>query len=123
MFSVAFSDTPDPEIMDLFSMGMQLGYFHRTTIGNKDGPKGLQPVTLGQAADMIVEDLVDCLHCVENAEAERNEASLVSAALDQDLGLEHVDALRGLPAQTSILPGPGGIANAARASSRLGRRR
>jgi hypothetical protein len=37
VFSVAFSDTPDPDIIELFRMGIQLGYFQRTTIGNKDG--------------------------------------------------------------------------------------
>ncbi len=37
VFSIAFSDTPPPEIEELFSLGVQLGYFHRTSIGNKDG--------------------------------------------------------------------------------------
>jgi hypothetical protein len=37
VFSVAFSDTPDPEVLELFNLGIQFGYFHRSTIGNKDG--------------------------------------------------------------------------------------
>jgi hypothetical protein len=37
VFSVAFSDTPAPELEELFKLGIQYGYFHRSTIGNKDG--------------------------------------------------------------------------------------
>jgi hypothetical protein len=37
VFSVAFSDSPDAEVLDLFNLGIQFGYFHRSTIGNKDG--------------------------------------------------------------------------------------
>ena len=37
VFSVAFSDTPNPELEALFKLGIEYGYFHRSTIGNKDG--------------------------------------------------------------------------------------
>jgi hypothetical protein len=37
VFSVAFTDTPDPALVELFELGVQAGYFHRKTIGNKDG--------------------------------------------------------------------------------------
>jgi hypothetical protein len=37
VFSVAFSDAPDPALMGIFDLGIRFGYFHRSTIGNKDG--------------------------------------------------------------------------------------
>ena len=37
VFSVAFSDTPDEALVDLFKLGIQYGYFHQSTIGKKDG--------------------------------------------------------------------------------------
>ncbi len=37
VFSVAFSDRPPQELLELFKLGIQFGYFHRSTIGNKDG--------------------------------------------------------------------------------------
>ena len=37
VFSVAISGTPDPEVIDVFELGVRYGYFHRSTIGNKDG--------------------------------------------------------------------------------------
>ncbi|NOT09744.1 MAG: hypothetical protein HOP28_16245 [Gemmatimonadales bacterium] len=37
VFSVAFLDSPDQELLDLLQMGIRFGYFHRSTIGNKEG--------------------------------------------------------------------------------------
>lgn len=37
VFSVAISGTPDPEVVDVFDLGVRYGYFHRSSIGNKDG--------------------------------------------------------------------------------------
>lgn len=37
VFSVAISGRADPEIMKVFDLGVQHGYFHRSSIGNKDG--------------------------------------------------------------------------------------
>jgi hypothetical protein len=37
VFSVAFSDTPDTDILDVFRLGLQYGYFHESSIGNKEG--------------------------------------------------------------------------------------
>lgn len=39
VFSVALSNpsTPDPEITQVFRLGVRLGFFHVSTIGNKDG--------------------------------------------------------------------------------------
>lgn len=37
VFSVAISGIPDPEIVDVFELGVRYGYFHRSSIGNKDG--------------------------------------------------------------------------------------
>ena len=37
IFSVAFTDAPDPALLELFELGVEAGYFHRRTIGNKDG--------------------------------------------------------------------------------------
>lgn len=37
VFSVAFSDRPDEEILEVFRRGVQYGYFHERSIGNKEG--------------------------------------------------------------------------------------
>lgn len=37
VFSVAFSDRPDPDLMQVFQLGIEFGYFQRSSIGNKDG--------------------------------------------------------------------------------------
>jgi hypothetical protein len=37
VFSVAISGVPDPEVIRVFDMGVRYGYFHRSSIGNKDG--------------------------------------------------------------------------------------
>ena len=37
VFSVALSGPSDPEVVAVFELGVQFGYFHRSTIGNKDG--------------------------------------------------------------------------------------
>jgi hypothetical protein len=37
VFSVAISGAPDPELIRVFDMGVRYGYFHRSSIGNKDG--------------------------------------------------------------------------------------
>jgi len=37
VFSIAFSDTPDQELRDVFALGIQYGYFHESAIGNKEG--------------------------------------------------------------------------------------
>ena len=37
VFSVAFSDAPDDEILRIFKLGVQFGYFHEASIGNKEG--------------------------------------------------------------------------------------
>jgi len=37
VFSVAFSDSPDPEVLAVFRLGVQCGYFHEASIGNKEG--------------------------------------------------------------------------------------
>ena len=37
VFSVAITDTPDDEMNEIIDMGEQLGYFHKSTIGNKTG--------------------------------------------------------------------------------------
>lgn len=37
VFSVAFTDTPSIEVVQILDLGVQYGYFQRTTIGNKDG--------------------------------------------------------------------------------------
>lgn len=37
VFSLAFSDAPGEELVNLFKLGIQYGYFHQSTIGNKDG--------------------------------------------------------------------------------------
>lgn len=37
VFSIAFSNSPDEEILEVLKLGIQLGYFHVSSIGNKDG--------------------------------------------------------------------------------------
>jgi hypothetical protein len=37
VFSVAFSDAPDPEVQSVLRLGIIHGYFHESVIGNKDG--------------------------------------------------------------------------------------
>jgi hypothetical protein len=37
VFSVAVSGTPDPDVLAVFELGVRYGYFHRSSIGNKDG--------------------------------------------------------------------------------------
>ena len=37
MFSVALSQEPDQDILDVFKLGVRYGYFHESTIGNKEG--------------------------------------------------------------------------------------
>ncbi len=37
VFSVAFSDEPDTEVLAVFKLGVRLGYFHESSIGNKEG--------------------------------------------------------------------------------------
>ncbi|MDE0040180.1 MAG: hypothetical protein OXU77_21860 [Gammaproteobacteria bacterium] len=37
VFSVAVSGDPDLDVFDVFEFGVVLGYFHRSSIGNKDG--------------------------------------------------------------------------------------
>lgn len=37
VFSVAISGSPVPEVLDVFELGVRYGYFHRSSIGNKDG--------------------------------------------------------------------------------------
>lgn len=37
VFSIAFSDAPDPEVLDVLNLGVQYGYFHESSIGNKEG--------------------------------------------------------------------------------------
>ena len=37
VFSVAISDEPADDVVDIFELGVRHGYFHRSTIGNKDG--------------------------------------------------------------------------------------
>jgi hypothetical protein len=37
VFSVAISGMPDPEVVEVFELGVRYGYFHRSSIGNKDG--------------------------------------------------------------------------------------
>lgn len=53
VFSVAFTNNPDDEIRRVFEYGVQLGFFHETYIGNKEGDgrtwlyvlnRGLAPV-------------------------------------------------------------------------------
>lgn len=37
VFSVAMSDSPDDDVRAIFDLGVKHGYFHRSTIGNKEG--------------------------------------------------------------------------------------
>lgn len=37
VFSVAISDEPTADVVDIFELGVKHGYFQRSTIGNKDG--------------------------------------------------------------------------------------
>lgn len=37
VFSVALSGNPDPEVVKIFEHGVRYAYFHRSSIGNKDG--------------------------------------------------------------------------------------
>lgn len=37
VFSVAIADKPDEELQEVFKLGVQLGYFQPSTIGNKEG--------------------------------------------------------------------------------------
>jgi hypothetical protein len=37
VFSVAISGMADPEVLAVFELGVRYGYFHRSSIGNKDG--------------------------------------------------------------------------------------
>ncbi len=37
VFSIAFSDGPDDEVRQVLDLGYRYGYFHRATIGNKEG--------------------------------------------------------------------------------------
>jgi hypothetical protein len=37
VFSIAFSDEPDSETLSVFKLGVRLGYFHESSIGNKEG--------------------------------------------------------------------------------------
>lgn len=40
VFSIAFSDTPTDEIIEVLRLGVRFGYFHESTIGKKDGITG-----------------------------------------------------------------------------------
>jgi hypothetical protein len=37
VFSIALSDEPDDELLSVFKLGVQYGYFHQSAIGNKEG--------------------------------------------------------------------------------------
>jgi hypothetical protein len=37
VFSIAFSDLPDEEVSKILRLGVRCGYFHRSSIGNKEG--------------------------------------------------------------------------------------
>jgi hypothetical protein len=37
VFSIAFSNIPTEEVRDVLRLGVELGYFHQSTIGNKEG--------------------------------------------------------------------------------------
>lgn len=37
VFSIALSDEPDDEVLSVFKLGVQYGYFHQSAIGNKEG--------------------------------------------------------------------------------------
>lgn len=40
VFSIALSSMPSAEVLDVLELGVQLGYFHRSTIGRKDSRSG-----------------------------------------------------------------------------------
>ncbi len=40
VFSIAISDSPSAEVKKILQLGVQLGYFHKSTIGKKDGKSG-----------------------------------------------------------------------------------
>ena len=40
VFSIAFSDTPSDEIIEIIRLGIRYGYFHESTIGKKDSVTG-----------------------------------------------------------------------------------
>lgn len=40
VFSIAFSDVPSEIVVHILELGVQLGYFHRSTIGRKDSKSG-----------------------------------------------------------------------------------
>lgn len=40
VFSIAFSDTPSDEIIEIMRLGIRYGYFHESTIGKKDSVTG-----------------------------------------------------------------------------------
>ena len=40
VFSIAISDSPSAEVKRILQLGVQLGYFHRSTIGKKDSKSG-----------------------------------------------------------------------------------
>ena len=40
VFSIAFSDVPSEEVSRILDLGVQLGYFHKSTIGRKDSKSG-----------------------------------------------------------------------------------
>ena len=40
VISIAFSDTPSNDVIDILDLGVRLGYFHRSTIGRKDSRSG-----------------------------------------------------------------------------------
>jgi hypothetical protein len=37
VFSIALSDEPTPDVLEVFDLGVQYGYFHQSMIGNKEG--------------------------------------------------------------------------------------
>jgi hypothetical protein len=37
VFSIAFSNSPDKEVLDVLKLGVEEGFFHESTIGNKEG--------------------------------------------------------------------------------------
>jgi hypothetical protein len=37
VFSIAFSDMPDDDVLSVLRLGTEYGYFHESTIGNKEG--------------------------------------------------------------------------------------
>lgn len=40
VISIAFSDAPDDDVIDILDLGVKLGYFHKSTIGRKDSRSG-----------------------------------------------------------------------------------